>query len=260
MRKPVISIVGRPNVGKSTLFNKMIGRRKAIVENTPGVTRDRNYEEATWNDCTFDLIDTGGFEPETKEGLLIMMRSQTLLAVEESDLIVFLCDGKEGIMPADEEIVNSLRKTHKPILLVVNKIDDPSHSNRIYDFAGLGFGDILPVSAEHKIGITSLMEEITNRISQLPQTEDKDNLPEEPVKIAIIGRPNVGKSTLTNQILNEHRLLVSPVPGTTRDTIDTQVEINGKKYIFTDTAGIRRKGKMSGRRRPWSTSLRGISR
>lgn len=255
MRKPVISIVGRPNVGKSTLFNKMIGRRKAIVENTPGVTRDRNYEEATWNDCTFDLIDTGGFEPETKEGLLIMMRSQTLLAVEESDLIVFLCDGKEGIMPADEEIVNSLRKTHKPILLVVNKIDDPSHSNRIYDFAGLGFGDILPVSAEHKIGITSLMEEITNRISQLPQTEDKDNLPEEPVKIAIIGRPNVGKSTLTNQILNEHRLLVSPVPGTTRDTIDTQVEINGKKYIFTDTAGIRRKGKMSGRLEKFSVIM-----
>ncbi len=245
MRKPVVSIVGRPNVGKSTLFNKIIGRRKAIVENTPGVTRDRNYEESTWNDYSFDLIDTGGFEPASKEEMLSQIRSQTQLAVEESDVIIFLCDGKEGIMPADEEIFNFLRKAQKPIFLAVNKIDDPSHSNRIYDFARLGIGEIIPISAEHKIGISTLMDEITNRLSQLPKTDNNDHLSEETAKIAIIGRPNVGKSTLINQVLNEKRLLVSTVPGTTRDTIDTQVEINGKKYIFTDTAGIRRKGKVS---------------
>ncbi|MEE9165364.1 MAG: ribosome biogenesis GTPase Der, partial [Nitrospinota bacterium] len=247
MRKPVVSIVGRPNVGKSTLFNKIIGRRKAIVEDTPGVTRDRNYEETSWNDCTFDLIDTGGFEPTAKEDMLSQMRSQTQLAVEESDVIIFLCDGKEGLMHADEEAINLLRKFHKPILPAVNKIDDPSHENRIYDFAGLGFGEIIPVSAEHKLGISDLMDKVTDCLAHLPKTEPDNDLPGEDTKIAIIGRPNVGKSTLINQILKEKRLMVSPVPGTTRDPIDTRVEIDGKRYIFTDTAGIRRKGRVSGR-------------
>ena len=247
MRKLVVSIVGRPNVGKSTLFNKIIGRRKAIVEDTPGVTRDRNYEETSWNDYTFDLIDTGGFEPASKEDMLSQMRSQTQLAVEESDVIIFLCDGKEGLMPADEEAINLLRKFHKPILPAVNKIDDPSHSNRIYDFAGLGFGEIISVSAEHKLGISDLMDKVTNCLAHLPKTETGNDLPGEDTKIAIIGRPNVGKSTLINQVLKEKRLMVSPAPGTTRDPIDTRVEIDGKRYIFTDTAGIRRKGKVSGR-------------
>lgn len=247
MRKPVVSIVGRPNVGKSTLFNKIIGRRKAIVEDTPGVTRDRNYEETSWNDCTFDLIDTGGFEPTSKEDMLSQIRSQTQLAVEESDVIIFLCDGKEGLMPADKEAIDLLRKFHKPILPAVNKIDDPSHSNRIYDFSELGFEEIIPVSAEHKLGISDLMDKVTDCLAKLPKTEPDDNLPGEVTRIAIIGRPNVGKSTLINQILKENRLMVSPVPGTTRDPIDTQVEIDGKRYIFTDTAGIRRKGKVSNR-------------
>lgn len=247
MRKPVVSIVGRPNVGKSTLFNKIIGRRKAIVEATPGVTRDRNYEEVTWEECTFDLIDTGGFEPKSKENILSQMKDQTQLAIEESDAIVFLCDGKQGIMPADEEAINLLRKVRKPILLAVNKIDDPSHTNRIYDFAKLGLGEIIPVSAEHKLGITDLLDKTVKCLSQLPKAEQNNDLSEEITTIAIIGRPNVGKSTLINQILKEKRLLVSPVPGTTRDTIDTQVEVNGKKYLFIDTAGIRRKGKVSNR-------------
>lgn len=245
MRKPVVSIVGRPNVGKSTLFNKIIRRRKAIVEDTPGVTRDRNYEEATWNDFTFDLIDTGGFEPEPKENIMSQMRDQTQLAVEESDVIVFLCDGKEGIMSADEDVARFLRKFQKPILLVVNKIDGPSHTSRIYDFAKLGFKEIIPLSAEHKIGVSEVLDKIIHHLSTLQGTEQNDDLNNEITKIAIIGRPNVGKSTLINKILKEKRLLVSSVPGTTRDSIDTQVEINKKKYIFTDTAGIRRKGKVS---------------
>ncbi len=245
MRKPVVSIVGRPNVGKSTLFNKIIGRRKAIVEDTPGVTRDRNYEETTWNDCTFDLIDTGGFEPDGKGDMLAQIRTQAQLAIEESDVIVFVCDGKEGLIPIDQEVVSFLRKSHKPILPVVNKIDDPSHANRIYDFAGLGFGEIIAVSAEHKIGISDLMDKVTECLSKIPKTEIDNGFPEEVAKIAIIGRPNVGKSTLINQILKEKRLMVSPVPGTTRDSIDTHVKIGGKRYMFTDTAGIRRKGKVS---------------
>lgn len=247
MKKPVVSIVGRPNVGKSTLFNKIVGYRKAIVEDTPGVTRDRNYEETSWKDYSFDIIDTGGFEPESKGDILTQMKSQTQLAMEESDVIVLLCDGKEGIMPTDEEVANLLRKYNKSILLAVNKIDDPSHFYRVYDFAKLGFGKIIPVSAEHKLGISELMDKITDRLSELPKAEHNNNLSEEVTKIAIIGRPNVGKSTLINKILKEKRLLVSPVPGTTRDPIDTMVEIDGKKYIFTDTAGIRRKGKVSRR-------------
>ncbi len=246
MRNPVVSIVGRPNVGKSTLFNKIIGRRKAIVDNTPGVTRDRNFEETSWNDYTFDLIDTGGFEPDTKEKIKSQIRNQTQLAMEESDVIVFLCDGKAGILPADEEIVHLLRKVQKPILLAINKIDDPLHSDRIYDFSRLGFRKIIPVSAEHKIGITELRDEITKCFSEMFKKEDEENdFDHEAIRIALIGRPNVGKSTLVNKILKEKKLMVSPTPGTTRDTIDTFVKINGGKYIFTDTAGIRRKGKVS---------------
>lgn len=239
--KPVIAIVGRPNVGKSTLFNRIIGKRKAIVENEPGVTRDRNYADVKWDGNLFTLIDTGGFEPVSKDRIFIQMREQCQLAMEEADIILFVMDGKEGINPSDTEITDILRRLNKPVFFVINKIDTKKQEERIYEFYRLGIENLYPISAEHGIGIDRLMEEV---MKVLPQYPDRREF-EDATKIAVIGRPNVGKSSLINRILGYERLIVDEAPGTTRDTIDTLFEKDGRRYILIDTAGIRRKSRIS---------------
>ncbi len=239
--KPIVAIVGRPNVGKSTLFNRISGTRKAIVDDMPGVTRDRNYLDVTWNDHTFTLIDTGGFEPEVKEGLLAQMREQAMLAVEEADLIVFLADGKEGLMPADFEVADLLRRSTKPLIFAVNKIDSQKRMEGLYDFYSLGLPEPIPVSAEHGTGTDDLMDRI---LSLIPKYSEEP-LSEDVTRLAVIGRPNVGKSSLVNKLLGYERVIVSDVPGTTRDTIDTLLTVDDKRYLLIDTAGIRKKGRVS---------------
>jgi GTP-binding protein len=238
--KCVVAVVGRPNVGKSTLFNRLIRTRKAIVEDEPGVTRDRNYGEVHWDDSSFTMIDTGGFEPVSREGLLIQIREQIQLAMDEADLILFLMDGKEGLTPADQEIARLLFAQEKPVIYCVNKIDGPTHEERVFDFYTLGIDSILSVSASHGYGVEDLLEEISGRLPQsLVETEEKR------IRVAVVGRPNVGKSSWINRILGEHRLLVDDRPGTTRDAIDTAFGIGPRKYLLIDTAGIRRKKKIS---------------
>jgi len=239
--KPIVAIVGRPNVGKSTLFNRISGTRKAIVDDMPGVTRDRNYLDVTWDDHTFTMIDTGGFEPEAKEGLLAQMREQAMLAVEEADLIVFLADGKEGLMPADYEVADLLRRSTKPLVFAVNKIDSKKRMEGLYDFYSLGLPEPIPVSAEHGTGTDDLMDKI---LSLIPKYNEEP-LSEDVTRLAVIGRPNVGKSSLVNKLLGYERVIVSDVPGTTRDTIDTLLTVDDKKYLLIDTAGIRKKGRVS---------------
>ena len=239
--KPIVAIVGRPNVGKSTLFNRISGTRKAIVDDMPGVTRDRNYLDVTWDDHTFTMIDTGGFEPEAKEGLLAQMREQAMLAVEEADLIVFLADGKEGLMPADYEVADLLRRSTKPLIFAVNKIDSQKRMEGLYDFYSLGLPEPIPVSAEHGTGTDDLMDRI---LSLIPKYSEEP-LSEDVTRLAVIGRPNVGKSSLVNKLLGYERVIVSDVPGTTRDTIDTLLTVDDKKYLLIDTAGIRKKGRVS---------------
>lgn len=239
--KPIVAIVGRPNVGKSTLFNRISGRRKAIVDDMPGVTRDRNYIDVTWDDHTFTLIDTGGFEPESKEDILAQMREQAMLAVEEADLIIFLADGKEGLTPADYDVADLLRRSEKPLVFAVNKIDSQKRMEGLYDFYSLGLPEPLPVSAEHGIGTGELMERV---LSLIPDYREEP-LSEDVTRLAVIGRPNVGKSSLINKLLGYERVIVSDVPGTTRDAIDTLLTANDKKYLLIDTAGIRKKGRVS---------------
>ncbi|MBM2838731.1 MAG: GTP-binding protein Der [Deltaproteobacteria bacterium] len=239
--KPIVAIVGRPNVGKSTLFNRISGTRKAIVDDMPGVTRDRNYLDVTWDDHTFTMIDTGGFEPEAKEGLLAQMREQAMLAVEEADLIVFLADGKEGLMPADYEVADLLRRSTKPLVFAVNKIDSKKRMEGLYDFYALGLPEPIPLSAEHGTGTDDLMDKI---LSLIPKYSEEP-LSEDVTRLAVIGRPNVGKSSLVNKLLGYERLIVSDIPGTTRDTIDTLMTVDDKKYLLIDTAGIRKKGRVS---------------
>jgi GTP-binding protein len=239
--KPIVAIVGRPNVGKSTLFNRISGTRKAIVDDMPGVTRDRNYLDVTWDDHTFTMIDTGGFEPEAKEGLLAQMREQAMLAVEEADLIVFLADGKEGLMPADYEVADLLRRSTKPLVFAVNKIDSQKRMEGLYDFYSLGLPEPIPVSAEHGTGTDDLMDRI---LSLIPKYSEEP-LSEDVTRLAVIGRPNVGKSSLVNKLLGYERVIVSDVPGTTRDTIDTLLTVDDKRYLLIDTAGIRKKGRVS---------------
>jgi len=239
--KPIVAIVGRPNVGKSTLFNRISGTRKAIVDDMPGVTRDRNYLDVTWDDHTFTMIDTGGFEPEAKEGLLAQMREQAMLAVEEADLILFLADGKEGLMPADYEVADLLRRSTKPLVFAVNKIDSKKRMEGLYDFYSLGLPEPIPVSAEHGTGTDDLMDKI---LSLIPKYNEEP-LSEDVTRLAVIGRPNVGKSSLVNKLLGYERVIVSDVPGTTRDTIDTLLTVDDKKYLLIDTAGIRKKGRVS---------------
>jgi GTP-binding protein len=256
--KPIIAIVGRPNVGKSTLFNRIAGGKKAIVWDEPGVTRDRNYADVEWEGRGFTLIDTGGFEPVSKDRLFIQMREQCQLAMEEADVILFTMDGKEGLNPSDKEIADILRKLNKRVFYIVNKIDGPKHEERVLEFYGLGVETVYSVSAEHGYGIGELMDRVVKTLpSLLDEKWDKDV-----TKIAVLGRPNVGKSSLVNRLLGYKRVLVDEAPGTTRDAIDTLLERDDRRYVLIDTAGIRRKSRISLRLEKYSIveALRTIDR
>ena len=234
--KPLVAIVGRPNVGKSTLFNKIVGKRIAIVEDTPGVTRDRIYADAEWLNYRFTLIDTGGIEPESEDIIAKQMRRQAELAIETANVIIFIVDGRAGITAADEEVADMLRRCKKPIVLVVNKVDHPKFEESIYDFYSLGIGTPISISAEQGLGIGDMLDEVVAGFSTMDEDEEEHS-----IGIAVVGRPNVGKSSLVNALLGEERTIVSNVPGTTRDAIDSPVTYGGKDYTLIDTAGIRRK-------------------
>jgi GTP-binding protein len=256
--KPIIAIVGRPNVGKSTLFNRIAGGKKAIVWDEPGVTRDRNYADVEWEESAFTLIDTGGFEPVSKDRIFIQMREQCQLAMDEADVILFMMDGKEGLAPSDKEIANILRKLNKPVFYIVNKVDGPKHEERILEFYVLGVDTIYSISAEHGYGVKGLMDEV---IKALPGLTEK-KWDEDVTKVAVVGRPNVGKSSLINHLLGYKRVLVDEAPGTTRDAIDTFFERDGRRYVLIDTAGIRRESRISLRLEKYSIveALRTIDR
>ncbi|WKY48905.1 ribosome biogenesis GTPase Der [Eubacteriaceae bacterium ES3] len=241
MPKPIVAVVGRPNVGKSTLFNKLVGERIAIVEDTPGVTRDRIIADAEWQNHHFTLIDTGGIEPNTKDDILMQMRIQAELAIDMADLIVLMVDGREGLTASDNEVVNMIRKHDKDILLAVNKLDHVNMDLSLYEFYNLGIGEPMAISAEQGLGLGDLLDEIIDRMKRYYDEEEQD---EDRLRIAVIGKPNVGKSTLINRLLGEERLIVSNVPGTTRDAIDTAVKVDGKDYVLIDTAGLRKKKKI----------------
>ena len=236
MAKPLVAIVGRPNVGKSTLFNRLIGKRISIVEDTPGVTRDRIYGDAEWLDRSFTLIDTGGIEPASEDKIAVQMRRQAELAMETADVILFLVDGREGMTSADREVAAMLRRCGKPVVLAVNKLDAPKYHEAIYEFYELGLGDPYIVSAGQGIGLGDLLDAVCTHFPDTDAAEEDAR-----IHIAIVGKPNVGKSSLTNALLGEERVIVSDVPGTTRDAIDTPFEQNGRQYVLIDTAGIRRK-------------------
>ncbi len=240
MAKPIVAIVGRPNVGKSTLFNKIAGKRISIVEDSPGVTRDRIYTEVEWLNNNFTLIDTGGIEPKSEDVLLIQMKQQAEIAIETAEVIVFLTDGQEGITPSDREVAEMLRRTRKKIILTVNKIDAPKYRDNIYEFYNLGLGEPMGISSGQALGLGDLLDEI---VKSLP-LEEEDTYGENTIRVAVIGKPNVGKSSLINRILGEERAIVSDIPGTTRDAIDTPFTIGDSKYVFIDTAGMRKKGKV----------------
>ncbi len=244
MHKPVVAIIGRPNVGKSTLFNRIVGRPIAIVEDIPGVTRDRNYANASWLDKEFVLIDTGGFEPAATDNILQLVKKQTEMAISEADVIIFLMDGKEGLSPIDEEIGAYLRRIEKPVIYAVNKIDSLKREALLPEFYSLGVEKIVPVSAEHGLGIDDLLDEACGYISKT-EKGIKDEADAAIPKVAIVGRPNVGKSTLVNTLIGKDRMIISEVPGTTRDSIDTIVRYNKKDYLLIDTAGIRKKAKIA---------------
>lgn len=238
--KPIVAIIGRPNVGKSTFFNRITRSRDAIVDDFPGVTRDRNYGDATWNEVIFTLVDTGGFLSDDNDDFATEIRFQILQAIEHADVIILLLDGKAGISPDDRDIVEILRSTKKPVFYAVNKIDGFEQETNLYDFYSLGVKKLYPVSAEHRYGVHDFLDDL---ILAFPKSAPEQT--EDLIKIAVVGRPNVGKSSLINRILGEKRLLVSDIPGTTRDAIDAVCNINGKSYLLIDTAGIRRKGKIS---------------
>ena len=239
----VVAIVGRPNVGKSTLFNRIIGQRRAIVEDVPGVTRDRNYAEVTRYDVPFILIDTGGFEPVSEDRLLVQMREQSQLAIEEADVILMVMDAREGLTPSDIEVVEGLRRAGKPVFYVVNKVDGPKQEAEVAEFYTLGVERVHPVSAEHGRGVTDLMDELLAVLPHHEKMAEEEQAHE--VRLAVIGRPNVGKSSLVNRLLGYERVVANATAGTTRDTIDTPFEYNDQRYVLIDTAGIRRKGRVS---------------
>ena len=234
--KPLVAIVGRPNVGKSTLFNKIVGKRIAIVEDTPGVTRDRIYADADWLNYKFTLIDTGGIEPESEDIIAKQMRRQAELAIETANVIVFIVDGRAGITAADEEVADMLRRCKKPIVLVVNKVDHPKFEDTVYDFYSLGIGTPISISAEQGLGIGDMLDEVVAGFEAIEDEDENKN-----IGIAVVGRPNVGKSSLVNALLGQERTIVSNIPGTTRNAIDSPFTWRGNEYTLIDTAGIRRK-------------------
>lgn len=240
MAKPIVAMVGRPNVGKSTLFNRLAGKRISIVQDTPGVTRDRVYAEAEWLTHTFTMIDTGGIEPERNDIIVKQMRRQANIAIETADVIVFIVDGKEGLTPADREVASMLRKSKKPVVLVVNKIDSLKEEDNAWEFYNLGIGDPITISAAQGLGLGDMLDRVVENFDNSYLEEEED----EYIRIAMIGKPNVGKSSLINKLLGEDRVIVSDVAGTTRDAIDSYLEHGDDKFILIDTAGIRRKSKV----------------
>lgn len=241
MSKPVVAIVGRPNVGKSTLFNALAGERISIVKDTPGVTRDRIYADVSWLTYNFTMIDTGGIEPESGDVILSQMRQQAQIAIDTADVIIFITDVKQGLVDSDAKVADMLRRSHKPVVLVVNKVDSfEKFLPDVYEFYNLGIGDPHPISAASMLGLGDMLDEVVKYFPDYSKNDEEDDRP----KVAIIGKPNVGKSSLVNKLAQEERVIVSDIAGTTRDAIDTAVKYNGKEYIFIDTAGLRRKNKI----------------
>ncbi len=240
MAKPIVAIVGRPNVGKSTLFNKIAGRRISIVEDKPGVTRDRIYTEVEWLDKTFTLIDTGGIEIDAEDIILKQMKVQAEMAIDTADVIMFIVDGQQGITSTDREVADMLRRTKKNVLLVCNKIDAQKYKDNVYEFYNLGLGEPIAISSGQALGLGDLLDEV---IKSFPDEQDEE-YDEFTIKVAVVGKPNVGKSSLVNKILGEERVIVSDIPGTTRDAIDTPFSVEDDKYVFIDTAGMRKRGKV----------------
>ena len=239
--KPIVAVVGRPNVGKSTLFNALAGQNISIVKDTPGITRDRIYADVTWLDKAFTLIDTGGIEPESKDIILSQMRAQAEIAIETADVIIFLVDVKQGLVDADSKVADMLRRSRKPVVLVVNKVDSfDKYMSDVYEFYNLGIGEPYPVSAANKMGLGDMLDQVASYFKDGDTEEEEDDRP----RVAIVGKPNVGKSSLINKLLGENRLIVSDIAGTTRDAVDTEITYNGKEYVFIDTAGLRRKNKV----------------
>ena len=241
MSKPIVAIVGRPNVGKSTLFNALAGKKISIVKDTPGVTRDRIHADVDWLDHKFTMIDTGGIEPDSNDIILSQMREQAQIAIDTADVIIFMTDVKQGLVDSDAKVADMLRRSHKPVILVVNKVDNFNKMMAdVYEFYNLGIGDPVPISASQRSGLGDMLDKVVNYFADLNLEQEEDERP----RIAIVGKPNVGKSSIINKITGESRVIVSNIAGTTRDAIDTDVKWNGKDYVFIDTAGLRRKSKV----------------
>lgn len=241
MSKPVVAIVGRPNVGKSTLFNALAGERISIVQDTPGVTRDRIYAEVSWLDHNFTMIDTGGIEPDSNDIILSQMREQAQIAIDTADVIVFITDVQQGLVDSDAKVADMLRRSQKPVVLVVNKVDSvQKYMMDVYEFYNLGIGEPIAISAANRTGIGDMLDEIVKEFPEDADTDEDEDIP----KIAVVGKPNVGKSSLINKLLGEDRVIVSDIAGTTRDAVDAKVKWKDREYIFIDTAGLRRKGKI----------------